>query len=1053
MAIFRFTSKLLLTAAVLATSATQISAREAVIADAPFSSMQALNASSFIGVAQGRLVKWSRETTARIDVTPIGASDIAHAHFIDGTRGWAVQVPMQGEIGTRVWRTADGGSNWLQSAVAIDGDVSSLKVHFADQKNGWLIARLPSSSNFSFARLFATNDGGTSWRELTRPPIAGELRMSSTGQGWLLGGADGRSLFATRDHGASWSAVNVPLMIDAHKSFQLALPIVHTNARTRGEAILPALETTEINGRIEQQLLEFSIDATSGAVRELGRHAVTLGENAPVPARLVGSEKSLALAGDVKSLLRSGDARLQVLIDKSGTLQSISESSNDRWYVFADGACAAKSNCVSEQKVAQAGFDRAAIYGQFLNAQTYFITSNALDELGAVGAGKANEKRVVQSTRRGFDACSAPSVATLNTWFTASPYRGVNFYMGGRNRACSQPQLTSSWITQNLATGWYLIPTWVGYQSPTTICTGCAKFSTNATTARSQGVDEANLAANAAEALGLTKPNMIYFNLELYNTETAAEPAFVDGFSAQLKARGYVPGLYVHVANVASFASIANPPEGVWVARWSGSGGSGPSTIPDPNRITGMSDTIFVNKRVWQHYGDFNTTWGGITIGIDANVSNGPLVGRDLTAQTITFGTLVDRDISVGSVAVSATANSGLAVSFASLTSGACTVSGGTVSLLATGTCTIRASQAGNATYAAAPNVDRSFQITASGPRAQTISFAALPTRVIGLQGFDLSATASSGLMVSYTSLTTSVCTVTDWRVAVLAVGTCTIRASQAGNANFQAAANVDQSFSIIAVSACSTATTTGDCDSDGIPNGVEASVSKSATVKDNDVFASDKLFIMQQYRDMLRKEADTSAQNYWLNEFAAGRHTRASMIEYLYGHNDYGVPASKVIRLYLASFDRTPDFSGLFYWMDQLKTKTLADVANSLVSSAEFRAMRGTLDDTAYVQFVFNTTLGRAATASEVSTWTADLAAQRTTRGAMLAQFTEGSTFVAAARSEVLVTLTYVGMLQRRPDNSGYAYWVGRIDSGVTAQSMISGFLSSTEYRKRFLP
>jgi hypothetical protein len=538
----------------------------------------------------------------------------------------------------------------------------------------------------------------------------------------------------------------------------------------------------------------------------------------------------------------------------------------------------------------------------------------------------------------------------------------------------------------------------------------------------------------------LSKPNVIYYNQEKYNTHTAAEIAFAEGFNTQLKARGYVPAMYVHVTNVASYASISPPPEGVWVARWSGTGGSGPSTIPDPNRITDMSDSIFVNKRIWQHYGEFNATWGGVTINIDANIANGPVVGRDLTAQTISFGALADRDIASGAFDLSATASSGLTVSFVSLTPSVCTVSGVRLTLASTGTCSIRASQAGNATYDAAPSVDRSFQITSNGLLAQTISFAVLPTRYAGARGFDLAATASSGLTVQYQSLTASVCT-------------CTVRASQAGNAKYAAAPTIDRSFSILAISSCSTSASAGDCDDDGIANGLESANGKNPSIKDNDVLANTTLFIKQQYRDFLRKEADASALSYWQNEFAAGRHTRASMIEYLFGHTEYGGRLAPVARVYLAALDRTPDFQGLVYWMEQTKTRTIADIANSFVSGAEFAAVRGDLNDSAYVAFVYNTTLGRAPTASESNTWTSDLAAQRTTRGAMLAQFTEGTTYVAAVRSKILVIETYVGMLQRRPDQSGFDYWVGRINSGATTQTMITGFLNSAEYRSRFLP
>src|SRR5205085_2114788 len=100
---------------------------------------------------------------------------------------------------------------------------------------------------------------------------------------------------------------------------------------------------------------------------------------------------------------------------------------------------------------------------------------------------------------------------------------------------------------------------------------------------------------------------------------------------------------------------------------------------------------------------------------------------------------------------------SGLAISFASTTPGVCTVSGNTVTLVAAGTCTIVASQDGNGNYLAAASVARSFTVGTAGA-AQTITFASLPGRAIGEAPFALSATASSGLTVSFSSLTPGVC-------------------------------------------------------------------------------------------------------------------------------------------------------------------------------------------------------------------------------------------------------------------------------------------------------
>ena len=44
---------------------------------------------------------------------------------------------------------------------------------------------------------------------------------------------------------------------------------------------------------------------------------------------------------------------------------------------------------------------------------------------------------------RFFDTCSAPPLATLAAWRGTSPYTGVNIYFGGRNRGCTQPNLTA----------------------------------------------------------------------------------------------------------------------------------------------------------------------------------------------------------------------------------------------------------------------------------------------------------------------------------------------------------------------------------------------------------------------------------------------------------------------------------------------------------------------------------------------------------------------------------------------------------------------------------
>src|SRR5207247_8760425 len=98
-----------------------------------------------------------------------------------------------------------------------------------------------------------------------------------------------------------------------------------------------------------------------------------------------------------------------------------------------------------------------------------------------------------------------------------------------------------------------------------------------------------------------------------------------------------------------------------------------------------------------------------------------------------------------------------------------------------------------NALYTA-PSANGTLVIATT---SQTITFDPLPNRPLSDGWFNLSATASSGLTVTYTSLTTNKCTVSGKKVTLVATGTCTIRAAQGGDANYNPAPTVDQSFQI----------------------------------------------------------------------------------------------------------------------------------------------------------------------------------------------------------------------------------------------------------------
>lgn len=98
----------------------------------------------------------------------------------------------------------------------------------------------------------------------------------------------------------------------------------------------------------------------------------------------------------------------------------------------------------------------------------------------------------------------------------------------------------------------------------------------------------------------------------------------------------------------------------------------------------------------------------------------------------------------------------------------------------------------------------------AAAPMPQTISFTAPADQVMGVAAPALSATASSGLAVTFTSTTPAVCGVSGSSLSLLGAGTCTVTASQAGDASFAAATPVARSFTVAAAPVVAAATESG---------------------------------------------------------------------------------------------------------------------------------------------------------------------------------------------------------------------------------------------------
>ena len=207
-------------------------------------------------------------------------------------------------------------------------------------------------------------------------------------------------------------------------------------------------------------------------------------------------------------------------------------------------------------------------------------------------------------TGLGFDACTAPSAAQMTSW-GGSPFSAIGVYIGGAGRACTQPELTASWVSAEASAGWHLIPLYVGPQIvPSTI--------TNAT---AQGTSSAQDAATQASALGIGTGAVLYYDMEGGNytaAQTSTAQAFIGAWTTELHTLGYRSAVYgmetgAEGALVSGWGTMTEP-DYIDVANWNGLANDDPG-----------SDTAnhWVDRRVHQFQGAANATYGGVTINID----------------------------------------------------------------------------------------------------------------------------------------------------------------------------------------------------------------------------------------------------------------------------------------------------------------------------------------------------------------------------------------------------------------------------------------------------
>ncbi|HET7388890.1 MAG TPA: glycoside hydrolase domain-containing protein [Nocardioidaceae bacterium] len=226
----------------------------------------------------------------------------------------------------------------------------------------------------------------------------------------------------------------------------------------------------------------------------------------------------------------------------------------------------------------------------------------------------------------GIDTCTKYSASTWNQVFTGSDEWALGFYLGGSTAQTNNCYIgTQTWLA-NLS-GWWTLPIYDSLQAP---CGGYQnEFSSDPTTAHSQGKTIADHAANKANQDGFSTGSVIYLDIEAFSGGTTCMKAaknFVGGWTQELHSRGHVAGVYGSdcASHMDMYATIPNAPDDAWIANWN----NVDSADRYGSQLLCVSPDHWINNhRIHQYNHDRDRTLGGQTVHVDSDCVNGAANG------------------------------------------------------------------------------------------------------------------------------------------------------------------------------------------------------------------------------------------------------------------------------------------------------------------------------------------------------------------------------------------------------------------------------------------
>jgi hypothetical protein len=247
----------------------------------------------------------------------------------------------------------------------------------------------------------------------------------------------------------------------------------------------------------------------------------------------------------------------------------------------------------------------------------------------------------------------------------------------------------------------------------------------------------------------------------------------------------------------------------------------------------------------------------------------------------------------------------------------------------------------------------------------------------------------------------------------------------------------------------------------------------RDAVISGNPIDTPD-YFVRQHYVDFLGREPDEAGFNFWSDQIASCNSDAACIerrtinVSAAYFLSiEFQETGGLVDGLYRASYNRrplyaefTPDTAviardlvvGRTGWEATLEANKQAFV-DAWVQRSIFRAAYDGLSNENYVDTLISHT-GVSFSQGQRDALVSGLANGGLTRAGALRRIVEDGRFVTAKRNDAFVMMQYFGYLRRDPDESGYRFWLDKLnqfDGNFERAEMVKAFIVSGEYRDRF--